>query len=306
MIHVDTLALIKIEDPFIFVTEIGPTKLMHILRAFVEEAVRGVARTVSYYEAYDIRGQDLHSMVRALNDKIKGYGIICSEVTIQDVFLPPDLVETLNRESSYFSLLKAQKRATDFRSLQIKNEELRKTVQLQRDNERLAVKVQTEKLISMIKKDEAEILGISQMRLKEIESEQKAEVLNVLVKNELECSKLLGKKDKDYQITVANGRKKATITNVTIEAYEKVIKAETKLKVAETKAQSIKVNGDAEEKVQDKMKLKRKDITNRKQISVLNQLSTNQDVIISGSSNYSESSQLIGTENHLSLSLNSK
>lgn len=306
MIQVDALALIRVEEPYVFVTTIGPQKLMQVLRAFIEESVRAVARTVGYFEAYDIRGQDLHGMVRALNDKISVYGVSCSDVTIQDVFLPVELVNTLNKESSYYSLLKAQKRETDFKSLQLKNEEFRKTVQLQRSNERLALQVQTEKIISIIKKDSEEIIGITSMRLKEIESEEKAQVLNVKVKNELECAKILGKKDKDFLITVASGKKKADLTIATINAYEKVVKSDTQLNVSEIRAKSVEVKGQAEEKVQEKLKAKRKDIVNRKQISIIGTLSSNQDVTISGSSNYSEISQLVGTNDNISVSVQPK
>jgi len=199
MIHIDSLALIRIQDPFVFITSIGPEKLLTVLRAFIEEAIRGVARTIGYFEAYDIRGHELTGMVRSLNEKIKDYGCFCKDVTIQDIFLPNDLVETLTRESSFYSLLKAQQRGTDFRSLQINNEELRKTVHLQRENERSAVSVQAQKVIGMIKKEEEELKSITSLRLKEIESEQRANVLTVHMNNELECNKILGKKEKDFK-----------------------------------------------------------------------------------------------------------
>jgi len=88
-----------------------------------------------------------------------------------------------------------------------------------------------------------------------------------------------------------------------MDAYEKVLRSKTSLIVAETRSKSIKVNGDAEEKSSEKLKAKRRDNVSRGQIKVFSQLGTNQDVVISGSSNYSDISQIVGTKSDVSISV---
>lgn len=50
---------IRVEDPIKFVTTVGPYKLNEMLLYYIEEAIRSVARSVTYYEAYEIRGRQM-------------------------------------------------------------------------------------------------------------------------------------------------------------------------------------------------------------------------------------------------------
>jgi len=119
----------------------------------------------------------------------------------------------------------------------------------------------------------------------------------------LNVIKSLVKRKKDFKVTISNGQKKSAITYASMDAYEKVLRSKTSLIVAETRSKSIKVNGDAEEKSSEKLKAKRRDNVSRGQIKVFSQLGTNQDVVISGSSNYSDISQIVGTKSDVSISV---
>ena len=89
MIQVDTIIVIHIEDPYAFYINIGPSKLQHIVSSFVEETIRSLARTITYFEAYDLRNMDPEGdMIRSLNEKLHHFGVICSDITITDIFIP--------------------------------------------------------------------------------------------------------------------------------------------------------------------------------------------------------------------------
>jgi regulator of protease activity HflC (stomatin/prohibitin superfamily) len=88
LIQVDVMILIHVEDPIKFYINIGPYKLQHIVDSFVEEAIRSLARTIPYYEAYDLRGMGIDDMTRSLNEKLENFGVLCSDITITDIFLP--------------------------------------------------------------------------------------------------------------------------------------------------------------------------------------------------------------------------
>jgi regulator of protease activity HflC (stomatin/prohibitin superfamily) len=294
-IQIDTLALIKVVDPYKFAINIGPSKLQDVLVAFLEESIRSVARAVTYAEAYDIRGHELTGMVRALNEKTEQFGVVCHSVTIQDIFLPGGLVQTLSRESSYASLLKAQARQTDFTLLKISNEEKRKDCDLQRKNERLAYDAVMQQKIAMIRKESEEIQGLTSLKLVEVNSEMETESFQIGLKASHQVNVFTGQKERDFKVTLAKGTQ--TSTNITWKmlTYERVKKAQTQKLVTEQKVQAIKIKAQAENDVKEKMKLKRQDTINRRKLLVLTQLSNNKDIVISGSSKYSETAQLMAS-----------
>jgi len=83
------------------------------------------------------------------------------------------------------------------------------------------------------------------------------------------------------------------------------LKDHLKLKnVAEYKAQAILKKADAEEKCKDLLKWKREFLLDAQELKILNGLSVNKDVVISGSSNYEKVTQVIGEGQNVSIQTN--
>eukprot|EP01080_Neovahlkampfia_damariscottae_P003246 gene3246-5689_t len=295
LIQVDVIILIHIEDPYKFYVNVGPYKLQRIVASFVEEAIRSLARTLTYYEAYDIRGMGIEDMVRTLNEKLEQFGVICADITVTDIYLPEDLKTSMAEKTGYASSMKAHNREHEFNEKKIEYEEIRTLENLKHNNQRFAYDTEMKKLMNMIQKETSEIESLAQKSCSEIQSKQTAEALVISSKAKLEAAKLEGKKIRDYQITIAKGKQESNVIKANEIKYNEIKRSEITLNVSDSKAKALTKISEAEQKSKDKLKAKREDIIKRAQLSVLNSLSENPNLVISGSSSDDKLSQLVAS-----------
>eukprot|EP01080_Neovahlkampfia_damariscottae_P002072 gene2072-1944_t len=302
MIQVDIIIVIHIEDPYAFYINIGPSKLQHIVSSFVEETIRSLCRTITYYEAYDIRNMDPEGdMIRSLNEKMETFGVVCSDITITDIFIPRDLKESMEKTTGYQSSTRAHNREHEFEEKKLEYQEFRIFENLKHQNQRFAYDTETQKLVNMIQKETDEIDALTTKSVSEISSKQYGEVLEISSKAKLESAKLDGEKIKFLYVTLATGKKDSSIVKANEWKYTDIIHSQIVLNVAENKSKALLLISKAEEQSKDKMRPKREDKVKRAQIAVINSLSENQNLHISGSSSDDKFAQILGTQSQSSL-----
>lgn len=78
----------RIEDPVLFVRNIGASNFDIVLSSAVQDAIRRRSRRVETERAYDLRGSDVGDMQAYLNRQMQRYGVKIIGANIPDVQLP--------------------------------------------------------------------------------------------------------------------------------------------------------------------------------------------------------------------------
>ena len=78
----------RIEDPVLFVRNIGASNFDVVLSSAVQDAIRRRSRRVETERAYDLRGSDVGDMQSYLNKQMQRYGVRIIGANIPDVQLP--------------------------------------------------------------------------------------------------------------------------------------------------------------------------------------------------------------------------
>ena len=108
MVTIDVTLIFRVmtEDEkavYNFCYRLGPDKLDKMLRAFQEEAIRGMVRKRKYNEIYDLMDLDhdkqLDGTKRDLNNHFNEYGIEITSLAVTNVHLPKQFANTMQEES---------------------------------------------------------------------------------------------------------------------------------------------------------------------------------------------------------------
>jgi len=282
----------QVEKALDFVFKLGPCKLNNILSAFLEESIRSLARTFAYDEIYNVRGHNLSSMVRSLTDKVQQFGISIHSITITDVLLPQLLQDSLQRTTKYTAMEKCKTMEQVYNSMKLENENTRLMEKSKRENEITAAGEEHKRAIGSVKKEADEVDALVDKRLKEIEAEGKAIVRTKLLEAEKDKATLNGEAYKTMVTLKANGAYEAAMLNVKRDCYVEQRSSDCALTVAKNNASALKIASDAEAKAAKNLRDKRKFTLLAQQTAIMEALSQNKNVVISGSSDYSSFAQI--------------
>ena len=85
----------RIQDPLLFVRNIGASNYDLVLSSAVQDAIRRRSRRVQTERAYDLRGSDVGDMQNYLNKQMARYGVRIVGANIPDVQLPEQYQQNL-------------------------------------------------------------------------------------------------------------------------------------------------------------------------------------------------------------------
>lgn len=144
-------------------------------------------------------------MARSLNDRLKDYGVAVFDVTVEDIILPKQLVDSMQKQAAFVGLQRCRMKEHSFNIQKQQNSDKLLLRQLERRNEMLKYDEEAKKTISLINKTTSEVVAYTDKKLAEIKSLEAAEVMKIQYQAELEAAKLDGQKNRDYIITVTEG-----------------------------------------------------------------------------------------------------
>lgn len=177
MVRVDLLLVFHVEDPEAFVYKLGAEKFGDLLGSSAEEAIRGLVRSTRHDVAYELRGKGAGEMISGLNEQFQTFGVIFTSATITNVELPIDLAKTLENQTIYESKKREQEKHQQYELQVLNDKEALAREELNKRNERLAADEVAKRERQLIQKESAEIEGLKQKRMAEIEAEKEAAVM---------------------------------------------------------------------------------------------------------------------------------
>lgn len=299
-VYIDTLVVFRIVKAEQFLTTFGPYKLQDTLASFLEESIRALARQTTYDKVYDLRGKnsDMVHMQRSLNDKLEKFGVVVDQITITNIGLPNELQTSLQNTTTFISKEREHTKSHNYNIIVEDNKNTLEMERLRNANERLKVNEQHAIYLKSLKKEVDEINSITKKRLAEINAEAECEKRAIIIKAEKEEAKLTGEKNKFLSVTRAEGAKKAAVIKQEVENYCMIRSSEKEKACSENRAKALSLIADAEEKASKSMRAKREYILQQKELQVIEALSKNSKIVVSGSTDYLPVAQM-GAFSHI-------
>lgn len=273
----------KIRD---FAYKLGPEGLDQMLQQIQQDSVRALVRQRKYDEVYDlmnvVHDDALSGTRKDLNTMLAEYGVVVTDLNITNVHLPNDIHMNMQKSTIYHNENEYNKLKQDFEVLIIDNDEKeKKEKQLMQEKleqfeaERKNALAKEKAELQMIKAETRKILA-------EIKEQENADVKRISADSNLTVAGITRKRDVDLATIKAQGQAEADQLLVEAKAFEISKRAEADKGVAEKQAEALSIEADAEEQAAQLLVSKRLYHEKMRQLQVIEGLSANRDISISG------------------------
>lgn len=276
--------LLHVDDPETFVYSIGPENMEELLRATQAETVRGLVRTVTINDAYDLRGYESEDMLGTLNEKMNPYGIKVDQVTIANVALPNDLAQSMQKETTFETKQIEQSKKQEYSLLIHNDNNVIKRLVVDRKNEQRKIEEEAKRSRMVIQHQIDGTEARARAILSEIKADTDAEVACVKARSEME----IGTKKNEVKMMLSQLDTEAEMEaeRILAEADKQVaeMQAVAKVTIASNEAEAINAIASAEKQVAQALKQKRAYESALAKIGTVKTLAFNPNVVIAGES----------------------
>lgn len=282
-----------------FAFRLGPEGLDGMLQQVQQDSVRAMVRQRKYNEIYDLMNaahdEALVGTMRELNQSFVDYGIEITAMAVTNVHLPTGIAEDMSQATVYHNQDEYHKLNQQHQLLVIENDEKEK-------KEKQAMKEKLEQYEAECKKRLASehaklnlIKAETKKILSEIKEQENADVLKIGADSNLQVSEIDREKEVQLAQIQAKGQAEGEQFKVDARAYVLKTLAAADATVAKSKAEALNIIASAENNAAKGLAMKRKYDEKMRQLNVMQGLSHNQEVSISGSSKDNYVAQLLAS-----------
>merc|ERR1719410_928998 len=182
-----------------FCYKLGPLKLDEMLRAFQEEAIRGMVRKRKYNEIYDLMDMDhdkqLIGTKRELNNYFNQYGVQITSIAVTNVHLPQEFAHNMQEELLWGTRDEFNKLDQQFQlqKIQIKELEMKSKQKLKEDLDNFMA--EKDALVADMRKKSCNVDAQTSKLVAEVTEQQKADVMNIEANARLVVAQINSKRD---------------------------------------------------------------------------------------------------------------
>lgn len=282
-----------------FAFTLGPEGLDGMLQQVQQDSVRAMVRQRKYNEIYDLMNaahdDQLLGTMRELNNSFKDYGVTITQMAVTNVHLPLSIAQDMQQTTIYHNQDEYHKLNQQHQLLIIENDEKEK-------KETQAMKEKLEQYEAECKKRLAAenakydlIKAETKKILSEIKEQENADALKIDADARLSVAEIERKKDVQLAEIKANGAAEAEQMKVEARSMVLTTLAEADATVADLKAQALMIKSDAEGKAAGDLAKKRAFDEKMRQLTVIQGLSTNTEVSVSGNNRDNYVAQLLAS-----------
>lgn len=282
-----------------FAFNLGPEGLDGMLQQVQQDSVRAMVRQRKYHEIYDLMNtasdDALKGTMRELNNSFVDYGVEITAMAVTNVHLPHALAKDMEQATIYHNKDEYEKLNQQHALLVIDNDEKEK-------KEKQLMKEKLEQYEAECKRRLAEqnsklqlIKAETKKILSDVKEQENAEVVKIEAEGRLEASGVDRKKHVETAQIKASGEAEGEQMRVDARAHVIKVLAEADSKVAELNAQALQTIAKAEGDGAKGLAAKRLYDEKMRQLNVIQGLSSNRDVTISGSSKDNYVTQLLAS-----------
>jgi len=284
-----------------FAYKLGPEGLDQMLQQVQQDSVRAMVHNRKYDEIYDLMNsandEALSGTKRELNTSFKDYGVTITEITITNVHLPKSIAKDLEQTTIYHNQDEYEKLSQIYKLLVIDNRE-------KQLKEEQAMKEKLEQFEAGCKRRLAHekaklelILAETKKTISEIKEQENADVLKIQADSGLQVAEINAKKEVSLSSIKAQGQAQAEELKVLTRSFTVKSLADADKSVAEKKAEELQTISNAENTAAKLMVAKRTYDERMKQLTVIQALSDNKNVSISGKNADNMVAQLLSSGN---------
>ena len=289
-----------------FVYKMQPSGLSQQLKDAQEEAVRALARSVNHTEVYGLRSAEQPRsegeavtvgdskgdqstnvtavMKRSLNNQFNKYGVQITDVAITNVRLPRDIAMQMQEKTTYASVIAEQKmkQQNDLQLLGFREEI--ETAQQKKKEEQLAEEAEGIRVCAEKTQELYTVQAETKKMVAEMKELEHAAVREISSKAALEIEKIKTATELIKQNIGAQSNAEVAKSHAEKNAYAQEKDAEIYATRAEYEANAKGVVSQAEGTAAKQLRAFRQFEIQKKQLSLYDKLSKNDNVVISGKS----------------------
>jgi len=317
MVEIDVSVILNVreseEDVRKFVFDLTPKGLEDMLKAFQEEAIRGMARQKKYSDIYDLMDikekfddgdeddnkatDDLQDQLanakRTINAKLNEYGINIYSITITNVHLPSEFRSQMEEATTFDSKNLEETAAQKYNLLVIRNKEQReKQEQIIRDK-LSEIKSKNQQQMATENRVIEEYMADTNKMIGKIDEESQGAKLMVESQSSLIVSRL--EKEKELVWKTSKAEAGADVEKIRVETVawsrEEAVKAD--LSYQTNSAKILNLGAETEGMAAEKLMTKREFEAKMAHLMVLQKLAENKKLVLSGNNGDNIVAQLV-------------
>jgi len=304
MVTIDVALIFRVmvEDEkslYNFAYRLGPDKLDKMLKAFQEEAMRGMVRKRKYNEVYDLMDVDhdrqLEGTKRDLNGHFNEYGIEITSLSVTNVHLPREFADNMQEESIWGTRDEFNKLEQKFALQKIAIKELEAKSKQKADEDIAAFEAEKDMLVADGRKKLALVEAETRKQVAEVEEQCKSDVLEIQSNASLVVAKI--NSDRDVKLASIRERGKAESEKLRVESstYVAAQRADAERQIAENKAQCMALTASAEAEAAERLSALRGYNEKMRSLQSMRALAQNKELSISGNSGDNVVAQLMAS-----------
>eukprot|EP00746_Dinoflagellata_sp_MGD_P074627 gnl/MRDRNA2_/MRDRNA2_30115_c0_seq1.p1 gnl/MRDRNA2_/MRDRNA2_30115_c0~~gnl/MRDRNA2_/MRDRNA2_30115_c0_seq1.p1 ORF type:complete len:457 (+),score=137.84 gnl/MRDRNA2_/MRDRNA2_30115_c0_seq1:79-1449(+) len=289
-VNIDVLIVFEIVEPRNFVYKLGPEKLDGLMRAAQEEALRGLASSVTHDKVFELQGINTESIVEEMNEKFEQYGVFLHHFTVKNVRVPEDLMETIEKKTIFITQEKELRMQQDLNMLKMNNQNILLKIEEEAEVEKQNAEEEAVTSKARIEQEVAAIKSATSKEMARVLAEKEAMVQQIHSDAELEVARLQSEKDSVSREVEAEAVKERNEILVDAYKYKKEMKAKEERDNAENYAKAEQIIGQAEKETKQVLALRRAFDEEKARLQVYKGLSKNSSVRVATSAEVSATS----------------
>jgi len=302
MVTIDVALIFRVmvEDEqslYKFAYRLGPDKLDKMLKAFQEEAMRGMVRKRKYNEVYDLMDNamdhQLEGTKRDLNNHFNEYGIEITSLSVTNVHLPREFAVNMQEESIWSTRDDFNKLEQKFALQKIAIKELEAKSKQKAQEDLANYTAEQDMLVAQQKKKLDLVNAETGKQIAQINEQAKADILDIKSKSLLVDAKINSERDVKLAKIRQSGSARSDQLKVESSTYVATKQAEAERIIAENKAQCMELNASAEAEAAKRMVSQRQYNKMMRSLQSMRGLAVNKDVCVSGKNGDNMVAQLL-------------
>eukprot|EP00164_Ancoracysta_twista_P000819 GFYU01001082.1.p1 GENE.GFYU01001082.1~~GFYU01001082.1.p1 ORF type:complete len:400 (+),score=135.97 GFYU01001082.1:122-1321(+) len=282
MIEVDVTLVFSISEPEAFVYDLGATRFDELLAATVEEAIRGLVRSVLHHEVYELRDSRADDMIQTLTNQFEKFGVTFTSAAITNTQLPKDLAQSLEKATTYKAKIAEHIKNHEYQ-LKILNDQGDKDLnELEKKNELGMYELQTRKERLQVEKETTLVEANRRKDLAVIKANQDLSVAVTKAESQLASAKVDAEKNAQRIMLHAEGDATAKRITADKDAVVRETEAAGQAAAMENHAKAVLLEAEAESKAGDGLKAARDFELLMAKNKVFEEIAANQKIVISG------------------------
>jgi len=302
MVTIDVALIFRVmvEDEkslYNFAYRLGPDKLDKMLKAFQEEAMRGMVRKRKYNEVYDLMDVDhdrqLEGTKRDLNNHFNEYGIEITSLSVTNVHLPREFADNMQEESIWTTRDAFNKLEQKFALQKIAIKEIEAKSKQKAEEDLANYTAEQDALVADGRKRLDLVNAETHKQVAEINEQAKADVLNIKSNAHLVDAKINAERDVKLANIRQSGNSESDQIYVESKTYVATKAAEAQKEIAENEATCMGLSAEAEAEAAKQLASLRKYNKLMRSLQSMRGLAVNKDVCVAGNNGDNMVAQLL-------------